>query len=36
MRSSNTDDCAAIIRELADLHGDDEDGLASTLEDFCF
>ena len=24
----------AIIRDLADLLGDDEDGLASTLEDF--
>lgn len=33
-RLLDADQRAAITQELADLLGDDEDGLASTLEDF--
>ena len=32
-RLSDADERAAIVQELADMLGDDEDGLASTLED---
>ena len=33
-RQADADERASIVQELADLLGDDEDGLASTLEDF--